>query len=34
MLSNSNSFATTPYDLPGCPEPWIFRATAPIAAQR
>ena len=33
MFSNSNSFATAKPDLPGYPEPWIFRA-APLPTRR
>lgn len=34
MFSNSNSFATGRPDVPGYPEPAIFRAAAPLPAHR
>jgi hypothetical protein len=32
LFSNSNSFATTPPDMPNRTEPAIIRATAPLPA--
>lgn len=34
MFSNSNSFATTPPDVPNRTEPAIIRATGPLPAPK